>query len=128
MKLLGVTLDNRLSFLSHISDLCIKANQKTKALLRIRSHLDQAKAETLCNAFIASAFNYCPLIWMFSGKQGNNLIETVHRRCLRAVLYDFHLSYEEMLEKTSLKTVHHKHLEVLMIQVIEFTESKIHVE
>ena len=67
---------------------------------------------------------------MFSGKQGNNLIETVHRRCLRAVLYDFHLSYEEMLEKTSLKTVHHKNLEVLDrdIQVIEFTESKIHVE
>ena len=123
VKLLGVTLDNRLSFLPHISDLCRKANQKTKALLRIRSHLDQAKAETLCNAFIASAFNYCPLIWMFSGKQGNNLIETVHRRCLRAVLYDFHLSYEEMLEKTSLKTVHHKNLEVLMIEIYKSLNS-----
>ena len=66
--------------------ICDKANWKTKALLRIRSYLTQAKAEILCNCFILSAFNYCPLIWMFCGKAGNNLIETVHRRSLSAVL------------------------------------------
>ena len=110
VKLLGVTLDSKLCFLPHIKDLCRRANQKIKALLRIRSNLSQVKAEALSNSFILSAFNYCPLIWMYSGKEGNNLIKSVHRRSLRAVLNDFYISYEEMLDKTDKKTIHQKNL------------------
>ena len=123
VKLLGVTLDNKLCFLPHIKDICRRANHKTKALLRIRSNLTQEKAEALSNSFILSAFNYCPLIWMFSGKQGNDLIKTVHRRSLRAVLNDFYISYDEMLDKTNKKAIHEKNLEVLMIEVYKSLNS-----
>ena len=34
-KLLGVTLDRRLTFKNHISDLCKKASQKLHALARV---------------------------------------------------------------------------------------------
>ena len=112
VKLLGVTLDSKLCFLPLIKDLCRRANQKTKALLRIRSNLTQVKAEALSNPFILSAFNYFPLIWMYSGKEGNNLIKSVHRRSLCAVLNDLYISYEEMLNKTDKKTIHQKNLEV----------------
>ena len=45
VTLLGVKLDDKLCFLPHVKDLCNKANQKKKALLRIRRYLTQKKAE-----------------------------------------------------------------------------------
>ena len=69
VKLLGVTIDDRLCFHPYIKDLCKKTNQKTEALLRIRKNLNQATADILCSSFILSTFNYCPLIWMFCGKK-----------------------------------------------------------
>ena len=60
---------------------------------------------------------------MFCRKQANNLIEAVHRRSLRAILNDFNISYEDMLQKTGKKTVHEKNLEVLMIEVYKCLHS-----
>ena len=60
---------------------------------------------------------------MYSGKEGNNLIKSVHRRSLRAILNDFYISYEEMLDKTDKKTIHQKNLEVLMIEVYKSLNS-----
>ena len=62
VKLLGIILDNKLSFLPHIKDMCSKATKKTKALLRIRNYLNVKAAKLLCNSFILSTFNYCPLV------------------------------------------------------------------
>ena len=44
-KLLGVKIDNKLSFEDHITDLCTKASQKLQ--------------EKIMNAFINSQFGYC---------------------------------------------------------------------
>ena len=111
VKLLGVTLDNKLSFLPHIKDMCIKSNKKTKALLRVRNYLSPFKAKILCNSFILSIFNYCPIIWMFSNKEGNKLINSTHSKALRAMLNNFSLNFEEMLEITGQKTIHQRNLE-----------------
>ena len=85
VKLLGITIDRRLSFFPHVEEICNKANQKTKALLRIRNYLSFKQARLLSNAYIISAFSYCPLIWMFCGKSGDGLINNTHCRALRAV-------------------------------------------
>ena len=60
---------------------------------------------------------------MYSGKEGNNLMKSVHRRSLRAILNDFYISYKEMLDKTDKKTIHQKNLEVLMIEVYKSLNS-----
>jgi len=39
VKLLGVTLDSKLSFYSNISNICMKASGKIEALMRIRGFL-----------------------------------------------------------------------------------------
>ena len=67
--LLGITIDNLLTFIEHIDNLCLMANYKLHALRRIRKYLE--KANLLCNAFINSQFNYPPLVWMFAEK--NNI-------------------------------------------------------
>ena len=41
VELLGITLDKNINFKRHIQNICRKANNKTKALLRIRKFLRQ---------------------------------------------------------------------------------------
>ena len=98
VKLLGVTFDCKLNFDSHIEKLCKTASQKVKALFRIRPYLSVKYAKQLCNAYILSTFNYCPLIWMFCSKHSDKLINNVHKRALRATYQDFNSSLEELLE------------------------------
>ena len=59
--LLGIRIDNLLTFNEHINNLC----------RTIRKYLSLGKAKRLCNAFINSQFNYAPLVWMFCRK--NNI-------------------------------------------------------
>ena len=117
VKLIGVTLDNKLSFRNHVEEICKKANQKTKALLRIRNHLTQDRAYLLYKTFIASAFNYSPLIWMFCGKILNSLIDNTQKRGLRAVLNDFSLPLVDLVEIFETKTLHKRNLYLLLIEV-----------
>ena len=117
VKLLGVTIDDKLCFHPHIKELCKKANQKTMALLRIRKYLTQAKADLICNSYIMSSFKYCPLIYMFCEKRSNNLMNATQRRCLRARLNNFTLSFEGMIGLTSCVPLHITNLRLLMIEV-----------
>ena len=39
LKLLGVTIDSKLNFDSHVKNICKKANQKSRALIRIRKYM-----------------------------------------------------------------------------------------
>jgi len=89
VKLLGVQLDCKLNFQTHVQTLCKTASQKINALMRIRPFLNVDCAKRLCSAYILSAFQYCPLIWMFGSKCNNGLINRTHKRALRAVYSDF---------------------------------------
>ena len=64
-KLLGVKIDNKLTFDYHVSDMCKKANRKTNALARIAPFININKRRALMNSFFRSQFNYFPLIWMY---------------------------------------------------------------
>ena len=66
--LLGLTIDNRLTFKDHINILLRRASFKLHALRRIRKCLTAVKTKLLYNAFINSQFNYASIIWMFCHK------------------------------------------------------------
>ena len=51
-ELLGITLDKNINFKRHIQNICRKANNKTKALLRIRKCLTLEQAQVLAKAYI----------------------------------------------------------------------------
>ena len=61
VKLLGVTIDNKLNFNEHVDNICKKANNKLHALARIAKYLSPDKLRILMKAFIESQFIYCPL-------------------------------------------------------------------
>ena len=56
-RLLGVNIDSKLSFNTHIDDTYQKASLKLNALSRKTPHLDFKKKKLLINYFFISQFN-----------------------------------------------------------------------
>ena len=55
-KLLGVTIDNKLSFTEHVQKICDKASQKLNALTRLSSFMSLEKRRLIMKAFVNSQF------------------------------------------------------------------------
>ena len=58
MKLLGLTIDNKLNFGIHINNTCKVAREKIKGLGRMRNRSNLSQAKILYNPFILSQFSY----------------------------------------------------------------------
>ena len=99
IKVLGVTLDNRLTFDNHVSSLCIKASRQINALKRISNYLDENCRILIFKSFISSNFSYCPVSWMFCGKTNLNKLEKLQEKALRFVFLDTTSSYDSLLKR-----------------------------
>ena len=118
-NLLGVTLDSKLTFEQHVSNLCQKVSNKLYALSRIAHYMDQAKLRMLMTSFINSQFQYCPLAWMFHSRKLNTKINKLHERDLRITYRDQESSSEDLLGLDNSVSVHQKNLQVLMIEMFK---------
>ena len=96
VELLGLIIDNRLTFKDHINMLCQRANYKLHALRRIRKYLTLEKSKLLYNNFINNQFNYASIIWMFCHKQDYFEVEKIHYKALK-IIYNSNECYEELL-------------------------------
>ena len=119
-KLLGILLDSRLSFDSHITCLCKKAGQKRSALARINHYLTPDHKSLLLNSVVKSQFSYCPLTWMFTSQYLNNALNSIHERALRLIYNDYELPFERILEDNKQKGIHQKNTESLAIEIYKF--------
>ena len=81
----GVTIDNKLKFDRHIKNICRKYGQKLDALLRITNDLNSSQKKLIFSGMIKSLFSYCTLIWIFSSRKANNLINRKHERFIPIV-------------------------------------------
>ena len=105
LVLLGITIDNLLTFNEHIDNICRTANYKLHALRRIRKYLSLEKAKLLCNAFMNSQFNYAPLVWMFCRKKQYLKIQKIHHKALK-VVYNSNKNYDELLRDNNEVSIH----------------------
>ena len=118
-KLLGVIIDNKLTFNEHVTWLCKKASQKLHALARVSRFMNMEKRRTIMRAFITSQFGYCPLVWMFHSRTLNNRINKIHERALRIVYNDDYSSFNDLLKKDGSITIHERNIQVLAIEVFK---------
>ena len=102
-KLLGVTIDRKLNFNEHVTNLCDKASKKIQALARIFPYIPQTQKRLLMNAYFMSQFSYCPLVWMNHSRTLNNCISGV----------------SELLEKDKSVTIHHRNLQTLVYEILK---------
>ena len=117
VKLLGITIDEKLTFTRHIANVCSLANNRLRALTRIRRFLSTEQTKYLSEAYIMSAFKYCPLIWMFCNKTSNNQINKIHKRTLRLVYEMEDANFEDLLLKGNTWDVHENNIHTLLIEI-----------
>ena len=108
MKLLGISINGKLNFTKHIANICSLANNRLRVLTRIRRFLSTEETKYLSEAYIMSAFKYCPLIWMFCNKTSSNQINKLHKRILRLVYEMEDANFEDLLLKDNSWNVHKK--------------------
>ena len=84
---LGIKIDQKITFNCHVKTPCRKAPKKVSALQRISNIIDEEKRNVPFNAIIS----YCPLVWMFCSRRSNNLISNIHKRAHGAT-FDDHTS------------------------------------
>ena len=118
-KILDVIIDNELKFDPDITSMCKKAAQKLGMLKRLSSLLDSEKKRLVFNAVIKSPLNYCPLIWMFSSRRSNNLINRIHERSLRTVYNDTSSTFQELLKRNRSVSIHHNNIQILTTEVFK---------
>ena len=115
VKLLGIWIDDKLTFEEHVKTILKKGNQKLHALMRVSKYMSEEKLRILMKAFVESQFNYCPLLWMFHSNKINHRINSLHERALRVVYKDDNLTFEQLLEKDDSFTIHERNLQKLAL-------------
>ena len=99
--------------------MCNKAAQKLGVLNRISSLLDLEKKKLVFNAVIKSHFSYCPLIWMFSSRRSNNLINRIHEKSLRTVYKYTSSTFQELVQRNRSVSIHHNNIQTLTTEVFK---------
>ena len=110
-KILGITIDNKLTFKGHINILCRKAAQKMGALSRLLNHLSDSQKRLIFNSLIKVQINYCPLIWMFCSRTSNNMINKIHKRALQLILNDHTSDFDTLLQNNNDTFNHHRNIQ-----------------
>ena len=115
-KLLDITIDSNLSFKSYVN----KVSSKIHALARVAPYMNIRQRRMTMNAFFNSQPGCCPLIWMHYGRMANNKINKLHESCLRIIYSNKSFSDEELLEKDSSVSQHHRNLRILATEMFNF--------
>ena len=70
-------------------------------------------------AFIESQFAYCPLVWVFCGRQTNARINHIHEIALRAVYNDEIRPFEKPLARNKSETIHRRNIKILAAELFK---------
>ena len=105
VKLLGVELDLMLNF-DKQKNICMKAARQLNVLQRLSKFSSVETRLLIFKSFIQLNFNYCPLVWHFCSKENTENLEKLQYRALRIVSNDYIYSYESLLSKVNLPTLH----------------------
>ena len=102
ITLLGVTLDDQLSFSSHVSNVCRKASPQTGVLLRLRNLIPTSAKLHIVKFAVISHLTYCQTVWHFCRSSDARKLERIQERALRTVYCDIKSTYEELLHGAKL--------------------------
>ena len=85
-KFLGVILDEKLTWASHIKALKVKMARYVGIMYRIRTHLPLSVRVQIYHSFVQSHLNFCSLVWGFAAKAHINSLFAQQKKGMRAVM------------------------------------------
>ena len=125
IKLLGITLDEKLKFDAHIAEICRKVGRQINALSRLKNILPCKTKEALYRAFISPYFSYCSQVWYHCGRRNIEKLERTNARALRFVYNDRISSYEALLGRIgSLSTLENRRTQDMLLTVNNIIQGK----
>ena len=118
-KPLGINLNNRLCFDTHVANICNRVTKKLHGLARISQYMSIHKRRMTMKAFIASEFGYFLLVWMFHSRKLNSRVNKLHERALRIVYQDYPSSFTELLGNDNSTTIHNRNIQLLATELFK---------
>ena len=122
LKMLGVTLDDKLNCKAHIRNICQTASCQINALKRISNFLNEQCRMNVYKSFINANFSYCPMVWMFCGKTNLNKLEKLQERALAVVYGDNSLDYDDMLQRSGQLRIRINLIRLVAIEMFKCTK------
>ena len=119
VRLLGVTVDNKLSFNDHLEEKLTKANSKLLTLRRNKSYFSFHQLKIVLSSFINSQLSYSPLVWMFHTREFEKRINNVHKKALRILYNQPEMELNELLELDRGITNHMHNIHLLVIEMFK---------
>ena len=113
---LGVTIDSKLTFDTHISNKINKATQMTRIIRRTFQFLDMDTFSPVYKCMVRPHLDYANSIWYPNKKTHNQAIENVHKRATKQLPGFHNLSYSDRLKKLRLPTLTYRRLRGDMIE------------
>ena len=88
LEILGVTIDSKLTWTKHVSNIASRAGQKLGALRRVAHKLDRRGRATVYKAQVRSVMEYASLSWMSASPTTLGLLDSIQRKALRIIGVD----------------------------------------
>ena len=88
-KFLGVTIDNELTWQSHIANLHKKLKSAAGMLARIRHDIPPENFKTLYFALFESHLSYCITVYGNTNKQYTGKLFVIQKHCMRILFGDY---------------------------------------
>ena len=74
-------------------------------------------------SFVEAQFGYCPLVWMFHGREINTKINHIDKRFLRTVYRDYNSYFKDLLKKDNSVRIHHRNVQSLAVELFKVKEN-----
>ena len=114
-----MSLDGRLKFSNHVSNIRIKGGRNLNALKRVAKSLPVNVKLLLYKTYILCHFNFCPLVWHFCSKSHTDKLESLQLRALRFVFADYDSDYKTLLHRANMPNLELARLRALCTEVFK---------
>jgi hypothetical protein len=118
-KDLGIIVDNKLSFESHLNHICNKANRVMGLIRRTFDNLTPKIFKPLYTALVRSHLEYGQAIWSPYTIKDIKKLEAVQLRATKSINGFKDMSYEERLRRLDLPTLKYRRCRGDMIEVFK---------
>ena len=115
--MLGLYIDDRLSFDYHVEHIIGKAARQLNVLKCFNHVLDIPSKMSIMKAFITSNFNYCCILWHFCNGRMSKRVEKLQARALHFVYLDFENDYNSYLERAKIDSLYINREKNVLIEV-----------
>ena len=116
VKLVGVFIDNKLSYNEYISSYLKQSGAKMNSIKRLGNFISKTQKKILCYSYVLLYFKYCPIVGHFGCISNIQKIEKLHERVIGLIHSDY-IDCFTLLNNPSLRTLHANKLENICIEI-----------